>query len=165
MRLLVVSGSPPDELASRARPSESAPPSRPGPGLPRHAPSVKISTSGSRPCGSGDQLARQLEDHALGRVVGISSVTSKRSRSASTTSRTSTSGADAPAVMPSVCGCAEPVPVDVGGALDQPGRNAHPLGDLGQAQRIAAVGRADHQHPVAFAAAIALTAAWRFEVA
>ena len=78
-----------------------------------------------------------------------SSVTSKRSRSASTTSRTSTSGADAPAVIPTVRRLAEPVPIDVGCALDQARRDAHPLGDLGEAQRIAAVGRADHQHPLA----------------
>ena len=44
---------------------------------------------------------------------------------------------------------AEPVPVDISGPFDQPRRNTHPLGDLGQPERIAAVGRADDQHPVA----------------
>ena len=35
------------------------------------------------------------------------------------------------------------------GALDQPRGHADPLGDFGEAQRIAAVGRADDQHPLA----------------
>ena len=69
MRLLVVSGSPPDELALLVAHAQQHAPSRPGPGLPRHAPSVNISTSGSSVT-SGDELARQLEDHPLGRVVG-----------------------------------------------------------------------------------------------
>ena len=47
------------------------------------------------------------------------------------------------------CGVPEPVPVDVRGALDQPGRNAHSLGDFGEPQRIAAVGSADDQHSLA----------------
>src|SRR6476661_981326 len=68
MRLLVVSGSPP--MSSRSfSPIRSSAAQPPGPGLPRHAPSVKISTSGSSVT-SGDELARKLEDHPLGAVVG-----------------------------------------------------------------------------------------------
>ena len=134
-------------------------------GIARHAPSVKISTSGSS-LTSGDELARQLEDHALGRRASASSsVTSNRSRKASTTSRTSTSGADAPAVRPTVRGLPEPVPVDVGRALDQPRRDAHrarrPRPGAANcccwARRSPASGRTR--------GAIALTAAWRLEVA
>jgi hypothetical protein len=46
MRLLVVAGSPPDNSRSRL-PRRRIAPQPPGPGLPLHAPSVKISTSGS----------------------------------------------------------------------------------------------------------------------
>ena len=99
---------------------------------------------------SGNQLARQFENHALGRVVGDFLADLEALGSASMTSRTSSSGAEAPAVRPRVARLAEPVPVDVGRALDQAGGDAHPLGDLGQPQRIAAVRRADHQHPLAF---------------
>src|SRR3954451_12551835 len=69
MRLLVVSGSPPDSSRSLA-PMRSSAPQPPGPGLPRHAPSVNISTSGSS-LTSGDKLARQLEGHALGDMAGL----------------------------------------------------------------------------------------------
>ena len=80
----------------------------------------------------------------------ISSVTSKRSRSASTTSRTRTSGAEAPAVTPTVAGCPSQSQSMSLRPFDQPRRHADPLRDLGEPQRVAAVGRADHQHPVAF---------------
>src|SRR5215217_6166298 len=66
IRLLVVSASPPESSRSFS-PMRRSTPQPPGPGLPRHAPSVNISTSGGS---VSDQLARQLEDHALGRVVG-----------------------------------------------------------------------------------------------
>src|SRR5881394_1269004 len=66
IRLLVVSGSPPDSSRSFS-PMRSSTPQPPGPGLPRQAPSVNSSTSGSL---VREQLARQFEDHALGRVVG-----------------------------------------------------------------------------------------------
>src|SRR5438270_12848601 len=69
IRLLVVSGSPPDNSRSLS-PMRSNTPQPPGPGLPRHAPSVNISTWGSS-LTSGDELARQLENHALGRMVGL----------------------------------------------------------------------------------------------
>src|SRR5437868_14061004 len=69
IRLLVVSGSPPDSSRSLS-PMRSNTPQPPGPGLPRHAPSVKISTC-TNSLTSGDELARQLEDHALGRMVGL----------------------------------------------------------------------------------------------
>src|SRR3954462_1035240 len=66
MRLLVVSGSPPDSSRSLS-PMRSSTPQPPGPGLPRQAPSVNSSTSGSS---VREQLARQLEDHAFGGMVG-----------------------------------------------------------------------------------------------
>src|SRR5919107_2736523 len=65
MRLLVVRGSPPESSRSLS-PMRSSTPQPPGPGLPRQAPSVKISTSGSP---VRKQLARQLEDHPFGRMV------------------------------------------------------------------------------------------------
>src|SRR5690348_1605871 len=52
MRLLVVAGSPPDNSFSTA-PWRSTAPQPPGPGLPLHAPSVKISTSGIDAIGRG----------------------------------------------------------------------------------------------------------------
>src|SRR5436853_5972681 len=67
MRLLVVRGSPPESSRSLF-PMRSSTPQPPGPGLPRHAPSVNISTSGSS---VRDQLARQLEDHPLRRMVRL----------------------------------------------------------------------------------------------
>src|SRR3954454_18797179 len=66
MRLLVVSDSPPDSSRSLF-PMRSSTPQPPGPGLPRHAPSVNISTSGSS---VRDELTRQLEDHALRGMIG-----------------------------------------------------------------------------------------------
>src|SRR5262245_52908810 len=48
------------------------------------------------------------------------------------------------------CRCAQPLPIDVGGPLDQAGGGAAALGDLGKSQRVAAVGSADDQQPVAF---------------
>src|SRR5690348_6386421 len=66
MRLLVVSGSPPASSRSLS-PMRRSTPQPPGPGLPRHAPSVNISTSGSS---VREQLAWQLEDHSFGCVVG-----------------------------------------------------------------------------------------------
>src|SRR6266481_3377498 len=67
MRLLVVSGSPPASSRSLS-PMRNRTAQPPGPGLPRQAPSVNSSTSGSL---VREQLARQLEDHALGAVVGL----------------------------------------------------------------------------------------------
>src|SRR3954471_16682145 len=67
MRLLVVSGSPPASSRSLL-PVRSSTAQPPGPGLPRHAPSVNISTSGSA---VREELTGQLEDHALGRVIDL----------------------------------------------------------------------------------------------
>ena len=65
------------------------------------------------------------------------------------TSSTSTSGAEAPAVMPSRAIAAELAPVDVGGALHQRGaRAAGALGHFLQPLRIRRIGRADHDHGV-----------------
>ena len=64
-------------------------------------------------------------------------------------SSTSTSGAEAPAVMPSVPMAPNCVPVDVGGALHQRGvRAAGALGDFLEPLRIGRVRRADHDHGV-----------------
>src|SRR5690348_10471330 len=65
IRLLVVSGSPPESSRSLS-PVRRSTPQPPGPGLPRHAPSVNISTSGGV---VRDKLSRQFERHALGRMV------------------------------------------------------------------------------------------------
>src|SRR4051794_41890801 len=72
IRLLVVSGSPPDISFSRA-PERMIAPQPPGPGLPLQAPSVKISTSAtiSRQGSSGFQPVRQLEHHALDDAVAF----------------------------------------------------------------------------------------------
>src|SRR5665213_4241536 len=61
MRLLVVAGSPPLNSFSTA-PWRRIAPQPPGPGLPRQAPSVKMSTSGSAPGAlSGvDAIARRV---------------------------------------------------------------------------------------------------------
>src|SRR5690348_6793344 len=68
IRLFVVSASPPASSFSFS-PMRISAAQPPGPGFPRQAPSVKISTIGSSVT-SGDELARELEDHALGAVVG-----------------------------------------------------------------------------------------------
>src|SRR6476620_5351826 len=65
IRLFVVSVSPPDSSRSFA-PMRHSTPQPPGPGLPRHAPSVNISTSGGS---VREELTRQLEYHSLGCVV------------------------------------------------------------------------------------------------
>src|SRR6476619_1902388 len=65
IRLLVVSGSPPDSSRSLP-PVRRSTPQPPGPGLPRHAPSVNISISGSS---VREQLSGQFEGHSLGSVV------------------------------------------------------------------------------------------------
>ena len=109
---------------------------------------MKISTLG-RSVTSVDELARELEHHPLGAVVGDLFGDVESLASASRTSRTSTSGAEAPAVRPTVVRLTEPIPVDVGGALDQPRGNPHPLCDFGKAKRVAAVGCSDDEHPLA----------------
>src|SRR5689334_17015092 len=43
----------------------------------------------------------------------------------------------------------DPLPIDVAGAFDQPCGDAEALRDFGEAERIAAVGRADDEHPIA----------------
>src|SRR4051794_9518606 len=68
MRLLVVSGSPPDSSRSFSAVRRSAA-QPPGPGLPRQAPSVKISIRGSSVT-SGDKLSRKLENNSFRRVIG-----------------------------------------------------------------------------------------------
>src|SRR4249919_3040218 len=146
MRLFVVSASPPDSSFSLL-PMRKSTPQPPGPGLPPHAPSVKISTSGSS---VRDQLARKLENHALWSVVGhlLSDVKARLEGVDNFPHqylRCRRAGGNADRG-----GLPEPVPVDVGGALDESRRHAQPLGDFGQAERIAAVGSTDNQHSIAF---------------
>ena len=64
-------------------------------------------------------------------------------------SSTSTSGADAPAVMPSERDVAELRPVDLGRALHQHRtRAAFALGDFPQPLRVRRIRRADHDHRI-----------------
>src|SRR4029079_19527279 len=148
MRLLVVSGSPPTTSRSFA-PVLKSTAQPPGPGLPRHAPSVNISTSGSS-LTSDNELARQLEGHALGRVIRLllghfeAGVECLYDLAHEQLGR---GGAGGEAERG---GMAEPLPVDVRRPLDQSRRHAEALRDLGEALRIAAVRSADHQHLVAF---------------
>ena len=44
----------------------------------------------------------------------------------------------------------QPIPIDVPSPLNEARRYTQTFGDFGEAQRIAAVRSADHQHPVAF---------------
>ncbi len=70
--------------------------------------------------------------------------------SVSITSRTKVSGAEAPAGEAERFDPFEPGRVDIAAALDQPGRRAAAFGDLDQPHRVRAVGRADHEHQLAF---------------
>src|SRR5689334_688116 len=113
IRLLVVSGSPPDSSFSMS-PVRSSTAQPPGPGLPRQAPSVNISTAG-RSLTSGDELARELEDHALGAVVGdllgdIEPLGKRINHLANQYFRCGSAGSEADGL-----GLAEPFPIDVGG--------------------------------------------------
>jgi len=97
----------------------------------------------------GDQLARQFEDHPLGRVIGfflghIEPLPKRVDDLAD--EKLGRRGAGGDSDRPRL---PEPFPVYTGGALDQPGGNAHALGHLGEAKRVAAVGCADDQHSVA----------------
>ena len=152
IRLLVVSGSPPEISFSRA-PERITAPQPPGPGI------ALAGAVGEDFDFGHEQRVRPLRGRA-GSLNTIrsstpstgSSCTSKRSARRSTTSRTSTSGAEAPAVMPSVPDALEPVEDRCRvPRADQPGARAFALGDLDQAQRVGAVRRADHQHRVAAA--------------
>ena len=77
---------------SRARPSGSTTPQPPGPGLPLHAPSVKISTSVSSAAHAASSPRGSLNTIRSSTPSTGSSVTSKRSARQSTTSRTSSLG-------------------------------------------------------------------------
>src|SRR5437762_676698 len=117
MRLLVVSGSP-LEISRSLAPVRSSTAQPPGPGFPRHAPSVNISTSG-RSLTSGNELARELEDHAFGRVVdhflGDFETRAKRVDDfADEDFRRRGSGGDSDGGR-----LAEPVPIDVARSLDE----------------------------------------------
>src|SRR5437868_8502774 len=130
MRLLVVSGSPPD-ISRSVLPVRSSTAQPPGPGFPRHAPSVNISTSG-RSLTSGNERARELENHAFGRVVDhfLGDVETRRKRVndfADEDFRRRRSGGDSDGAR-----LAEPVPIDVTRALDEACWNAETLGHLGE---------------------------------
>src|SRR6185312_13679551 len=147
IRLLVVSGSPPESSRSLS-PMRSSTPQPPGPGLPRHAPSVNISTSGSP---VRDELARQLEDHSFGAVVRhfLGDVEARTQRVDDLPDEDFGRGGSGGNANGSRL--AEPLPVDIRRAFDQARRNAEALGYLGEAKRIAAVRRADHEQPIALA--------------
>src|SRR3954454_17155600 len=70
MRLFVVAGSPPDNSFSMPRDRRMAP-QPPGPGLPLHAPSVKISTSSIEAVGVriGDAAVKPQFAQIFGRVL------------------------------------------------------------------------------------------------
>ncbi len=80
----------------------------------------------------------------------VRSSTARHWPSVSITSRTSSSGAEAPGGEAERLDPVEPCRIDLAAALDQLRGRAAALGDLDQPQRIRAVGRADHQHQVAF---------------
>src|SRR5262249_50265288 len=117
----------------------------PGPGFPRHAPSVNMSTRGMSVT-SGYKLAWKLEDHPFRTVIGnffghgepfgqrIEDLPNQDFRSRSTGGETNSQR------------LSEPVPIDVGGPFDQAGGNPHPLSDLRESKRIAAVRGADDEH-------------------
>src|SRR6266851_8985399 len=71
MRLLVVGASPPASSFSTPRKRSTAP-QPPGPGLPLHAPSVKISTSGVDAIGarSGDAAMKAQPFEIFERILG-----------------------------------------------------------------------------------------------
>src|SRR4051794_29943481 len=138
MRLLVVSGSPPASSRSLS-PMRSSTAQPPGPGFPRHAPSVNISTSGSS-LTSGDELARELEHHSLRRVTGFLLSYFKPLPERVDDFAPQHCGGGGAGGDPDRRRLSEPLPINVFGALDETRRNAHPLGDFGEAQRIAAVG-------------------------
>src|SRR5579864_9762725 len=115
IRLLVVSGSPPDSSRSLC-PMRSNTPQPPGPGLPRHAPSVNISTSGSL---IRDELSRQLENHALGVVIGFLLADLEARAERIDDFADEDFGGRRTGTDSHRFGLSEPVPVDVGGPFDQ----------------------------------------------
>src|SRR5689334_2348941 len=122
MRLLVVSGSPP-AISRSVLPVRNSTAQPPGPGFPRHAPSVNISTSG-RSLTSGNERARKFEDHAFGRVVdhflGDLETRAKRIDDfADEHFRRRRSGGNSDRAR-----LAEPLPVDVGCPFDEARWNA-----------------------------------------
>jgi hypothetical protein len=161
MRLLVVRASPPD--SSRSLPPERRiAPQPPGPGLPLHAPSVKISTSAAarhQATSSRGSLKVMRSGCARPFLGDLEALGERVDHFADQHFGRRGAGGEADrAGVPS-----QSQSMSLARWISRAG-DAEPLGDFGEAQRIAAVGRADHQHPVALRA-IALTAAWRLEVA
>ena len=107
-----------------------------------------------RPCyahsaASGPRSARGSGKNMSPRSAATSRRSQRSARRRLDDSSTSTSGAEAPAVTPSVPTLANRVPVDVGGALQQHGvRTAVAPGDFVQALRVGGIGRANHDHGV-----------------
>src|SRR5690242_15764149 len=118
IRLLVVSGSPPETSRSLSPVRRSAA-QPPGPGFPRHAPSVNISTSGSS-LTSGNELARELEDHALRnvsvfRLDHLEPFPKRLDDLADQHFRSGCAGGN-----PDGAGLTQPIPVDLPRPFDQP---------------------------------------------
>jgi hypothetical protein len=82
-------------------------------------------------------------------VTTWSSRTSNRSEISVMNWRTSTSGADAPAVIPKRADAVQPVEIDFFRPLHKACGRTRPLRDLYQPKRIGAVRRPDHEHQVA----------------
>src|SRR5262249_23136364 len=144
IRLLVVSGSPPDSSFSLS-PIRIRTAQPPGPGFPRHAPSVNISTRGVSVT-SGYKLAWKLEDHPFRTVIGNFFGHGDRFGKRIEALRDQDSGSGGPGGETTSQRLSEPVPIDVGGPFDQAGGNPHPLSDLRESKRIAAVRGADDEH-------------------
>ena len=98
-------------------------------------------------CGRRQSLGHRKHD-GLRRAVELAHAASAERCSRAITSRTSTSGADAPAVTPTRALPVDPARVELVGAIDHVRGNAAVRGDLAQAVRVRAVGAADDDHDV-----------------
>src|SRR5437879_5272292 len=135
IRLLVVSGSPPDSSFSRA-PARTIAPQPPGPGLPLQAPSVKISTSVKVGSGGGFEAAGELENHPLDHAFALhlgdgEALGQAVDQLADQHFGRGGAGGDAEAGD-----AVEPNRVELGGAADQARAGALALGDLDEAHRV-----------------------------
>ena len=168
IRLLVVSGSPPDSsLLARPVAAISTAPQPPGPGLPLQAPSVKISGTrrAVRPTFGAQQPRRQLElirsstplDRLLGDLVALAEggdhlLDQHLGRRGA--------GGDADGAH-----ALERAPVDVGGRAAPAGRRRSPRARRPRPAAANSSCSARRSPAARRRGAIALTAAWRLEVA
>src|SRR6185437_15427018 len=129
IRLFVVRASPPASSFSLS-PMRSSTAQPPGPGLPRHAPSVNISTSGNSVT-STDELARKLEDHPFRAVIRLLFADVEPFGERVHDFPDEDFGRRRAGGNSHGARLAQPIPIDVTRALDQPRRNAEALGDFG----------------------------------